>query len=307
MTQYITATIGSTPMLRLQHLLPDNSAAVYVKLEYLNPTGSYKDRMASTIIATAEKQGRLQKGMTVVECTAGGTGVSLAFICSLKGYPFKVISSDAFAKEKLLSMRIFGAELELIESEGGKITPDLIPRMIERVKELGTSKDVYWTDQFNNVAALEGYREMGREILLQVDGTVDAFCAAVGTAGMLAGVSQMLKKAQESTQVVVLEPASAPLLSKGIKGSHTIDGISVGFIPPLLQHAHYDHILTIDEAEARYTAKLLAQKEGIFAGTSTDLNVAAAIRLAKEMGSGKSVVTVACDSGMKYINSGLYD
>lgn len=299
--------IGSTPMVRLNNILPDQCSTIYVKLEYINPTGSYKDRMAQAIIDTAEKKGDLRKGMTVVECTAGGTGVSLAFICSIKGYRFKVISSDAFAKEKLQAMRIFGAELELVPSEGGKITPDLIPRMIGMVQEMGKADDVYWTEQFNNVDALEGYKKMGQEMLQQVNSAIDVFCAAVGTAGMLAGVSTTLKKANPSTKVIVLEPASSPIVSTGIKGSHTIDGISVGFVPPLLQKAMYDEVQTIDEAEARATAKLLVQKEGILAGTSTGLNVAAAIKIGKNLGPNYNVVTVACDSGLKYINSGLFD
>lgn len=299
--------IGSTPTVRLNNIVPDYCAAIYVKLEYLNPTGSYKDRMAQAIIDMAEKKGILKKGMTVVECTAGGTGVSLAFICSLKGYRFKVISSDAFAKEKLQAMRIFGAELELVPSDGGKITPDLIPRMIGMAQEMGKADDVYWTEQFNNVDALEGYNKMGQEMLQQIDSGIDVFCAAVGTAGMLAGVSIALKATNPSTRVIVLEPTSSPIISQGIKGSHMIDGISVGFVPPLLQKAIYDEVLTISEEEARATAKLLAQKEGILAGTSTGLNVAAAIQIGKNLGPNYKVVTVACDSGMKYINSGLFN
>jgi cysteine synthase len=307
-THSILSSIGHTPLVRLRKIVPADCAAIYVKLEYLNPTGSYKDRLALAIIEEAEKRGELQPGMTVVECTAGSTGSSLAFICSVKGYRFRVISSDAFAKDKLQAMRVFGAELELVPSEGGKITPDLIPRMIIRAQELSEREGTFWTRQFQNKDSIQGFRNMGREILEQLDGhPPDHFCGAAGTAGMLAGVSQELKKANPATRVVVLEPASAPLLSRGVKGSHTIDGIAVGFVPPLLEEAIYDEVRTVEESEARAMVKRLAAEEGIFAGTSSGLNVAAALALGQELGPGHTLVTVACDSGMKYLSSGLFD
>jgi cysteine synthase A len=303
----IIGAIGNTPLVRLKQIVPKSCAAIYVKLEYLNPTGSYKDRMALAMIEEAEKRGELKPGMTVVECTAGGTGTSLAFVCAVKGYHFKVVSSDAFAKEKLQAMRLFGAELELLLSEGGKITPDLIPKMISRAAEIGAQSDAYWTEQFKNQDALEGYRIMGREILKQVGKPIDVFCAAVGTAGMITGVSQTLKQAHAPMKVIVLEPAAAPLLSKGIKGTHQVEGIGVGFVPPLLEKATYDEVRGIDESKARAMAKLLAAQEGIFAGTSTGLNIAAAIEIGQELGPNHTIVTVACDSGMKYLASGLFE
>jgi cysteine synthase len=306
-TYSVTGAIGNTALVRLRKVVPEHCAAIYVKLEYFNPTGSYKDRMALAIIEEAEKKGILRPGMTVVECTAGSTGTSLAFVCSVKGYRFKVVSSDAFAKEKLQAMRLFGAELELLPSTGGKITPDLIPRMIERAKVIAAAKGAYWTDQFNNRDAVEGYRVMGREIISQLNTPVDLFCGAVGTAGMITGVSKELKKANPRTKVVILEPASAPLISQGIKGSHKVDGIAVGFVPPLLEKENYDGIRVIEEAEGRMMVKRLAAEEGIFAGTSSGLNVTAAIEIGKEMGQGHTIVTVACDSGMKYLASGLFD
>lgn len=303
----IIGSVGNTPLVQLKRIVPGNCASVYIKLEYLNPTGSYKDRMALSIIEEAERRNVLKKGMTVIECTAGGTGTALAFVCSVKGYHFKVVSSDAFAKEKLQAMCLFGADLELMSSEGKEITPDLIPKMISRVQELSSQEGFYWTKQFENEDALEGYRVMGMEIIHQIGQPIDVFCAAVGTAGMLTGVSKELKKANPATKVVVLEPASAPLISKGIKGSHKVDGIAVGFVPPLLCKANYDEIHIVEETEARLMAKRLVEEEGVFAGTSTGLNVAAAIKIAKELGPGRVVVTVACDSGLKYLTTGLFD
>ena len=303
----ILSAIGHTPLVQLKKIIPSHCADIYVKLEYFNPTGSYKDRMALAIIEGAEKRGILKTGMNVVECTGGSTGTSLAFVCSIKGYAFKAISSDAFAKEKLKAIQLFGGELELIPSEGGKITPDLIPKMINRAEVLGANADTYWTNQFTNMDALEGYRIMGDEIASQLNRPLDVFCAAVGTAGLVAGVSSQLKKINSSTKVVILEPASAPLLSKGIKGSHKVEGIGVGLIPPLLNSMHYDEVQVIEEESARKMAQLLVAKEGIFAGTSTGLNVAAAIRIGKKLGPGYSVITVACDSGLKYLAGGLFN
>ena len=269
----ILSSIGNTPLVQLMKIIPQHCADIYVKLEYFNPTGSYKDRMALAIIAEAEKRGELRPGMNVVECTGGSTGTSLAFVCSNKGYAFKAISSDAFAKEKLKAIQMFGGELELVPSEGGKITPDLIPKMISRAEVLAAKTGTYWTRQFTNIDALEGYKLMGTEISNQLNKTVDVFCAAVGTAGMAAGVSSALKKINSNTKVVILEPASAPLISKGIKGSHKVEGIGVGLIPPLLEHLHYDEVQVIEEEAARAMARLLVSKEGIFAGISSGMNV----------------------------------
>ncbi len=304
---HIATAIGNTPLVKLKKIVPPDCADIYIKLEYLNPTGCYKDRMALAIIEEAEKRGTLKHGMTVVECTAGSTGTSLAFVCTVKGYHFKVISSDVFAKEKLQAMRLFGAELELVPAKEGKITPDLIPRMIDMARQMGAHDNVYWTNQFENRDAIEGYLAMGNEILQQLNVQVDAFCGAVGTAGMVTGVSKALKSANRNTQVIVLEPASAPLITQGVKGSHKVDGIGVGFLPPMLDQANYDEAMAIEETEARQMAKLLATEEGIFAGTSSGLNVTAAIAIGKKFGPGHTVVTVACDSGMKYMSSGLFD
>ncbi len=303
----ILSAIGNTPLVQLKRIIPQHCADIYVKLEYFNPTASYKDRMALAIIEGAEKKGTLWKGMTVVECTGGSTGTSLAFVCSAKGYAFKAISSDAFAKEKLKAIQLFGGDLELIPSEGGKITPDLIPKMISRAEVLAKKANTYWTKQFTNVDALEGYRVMGNEISQQLNKTVDVFCGAVGTAGMVMGVSSALKKLNSATKVVILEPATAPLISKGMKGSHKVEGIGVGMLPPLLVNLAYDEVMAIDEDAARHMARQLVTLEGIFAGTSSGMNVLAAIEIGKRLGPGHSVVTVACDSGLKYMTGGLFD
>jgi cysteine synthase len=303
----ILSAIGRTPLVRLSKIVPEHSADIYVKLEYFNPTASYKDRMALAIIEGAEKRGDLKAGMTVVECTGGSTGTSLAMVCTAKGYAFKAVSSDAFAKEKLKAIEMFGGQLELVPSDQGKITPDLIPRMIERAEALSKTPGTYWTRQFTNFDALEGYRVMGEEIAVRLGKKVDVFCAAAGTAGMVMGVAQGLMKAYPTIKVIVLEPASAPLLSKGVKGSHRIEGVGVGLVPPLLDKANFSEVHTVEEVEARRIAKLLVQKEGIFAGTSTGMNVSAAINIAKKLGPGHTVVTVACDSGLKYLTGGLFD
>jgi cysteine synthase A len=303
----VTNAVGNTPLVKLQNIVPPGCADIYVKLEYFNPTGAYKDRMALAIIEGAEKRGELRPGMTVIECTAGGTGLALALVCSVKGYRFMAITSDAFAIEKRRSMQIFGAEIVLLQSEGGKITPDLVPRMIDYTRKLSEEPGYYWTKQFENTDALAGYNNIGREILAQLNAPVHVFCAAQGTAGMITGTSQILKQANPETRVIALEPESAPLLSKGIKGTHSVDGIGSGFVPPLLQYCNYDEAQTVDEAEARKMARLLAAKEGILGGTSTGLNVYAAIRIGQQLGPGHNVVTVANDSGMKYMSAGLFD
>ena len=299
--------IGKTPLVRLNKVTGLNSAEVFVKLEYYNPTGSYKDRMALAMIEEAEQSGALKPGMTVVECTGGSTGTSLAFVCAVKGYRFEVVTSDAFAKEKLQTMRVFGADLIIVPSQGGKITPDLIPFMRERARQIAQRPDAYFTDQINNPGSKKGYRLIGDEILAQLDRPVDVFCGGVGTAGMLMGVSTALREAGQATRVVALEPASAPLLSQGQSGAHRVEGIGIGMIPPLLTKEFYDEIRTVDEADARQMARRLAQEEGIFAGISSGLNIVAAVQLAKELGPGHTVVTVACDSGMKYLAGDLYE
>ncbi|MBI3460485.1 cysteine synthase family protein [Candidatus Acetothermia bacterium] len=303
----ILDTIGNTPIVRLQKVVPPGSADVFVKLEYFSPTGSYKDRMALAMIEEAEKRGDLRSGMTVVEYTGGSTGSSLALVCAVKGYKFKVVSSDAFSQEKLKTMRALGAELFIVPSEGGKITPDLVPRMIEQAKKFAESQETYFTYQHRNKDMVKGYEKMGLELLTQVEGPIHAFCGGVGTAGMLMGVGKALKEAKSPARIVALEPATSAVISSGVAGSHRIEGIGSGFVPPILDKNYYDEARAIDETEARQMARRLAKEEGIFVGTSSGLNVVGALQLAREFGPGHTVVTVAVDTGLKYLASDLYE
>jgi cysteine synthase len=299
--------IGNTPIVKLNKVVPDHAADVWVKLEGGNPTGSYKDRMALAIIEGAEIRGDLKPGMTVVEYTGGSTGSGLAFVCAVKGYKFHVVSSDAFAKEKLDTMRAFGAKLEVIHSPSGKINSNLINQMIDRAKELATKDDYFFSDQLNNADIIIGFEKMGREILEQIDGSIDAFTCSVGTAGAFMGVSNILLDSDKDIKIVALEPASAPYYSKNQSdGDHHVEGIGLGFELPLLDKNNYHEARGIEESEAREMAKLLASEEGIFGGTSSGLNVVGAIQLAEELGKGKTVVTMAVDTGLKYLTGNLF-
>lgn len=299
--------IGSTPVVRLNKIVPLDSAEVLVKLEYFNPTGSYKDRMALAMIEEAECRGTLRPGMTVVEYTGGSTGSSLAFVCAAKGYQFKAVSSDAFSVEKLRTMRAFGAELIMVPSVGGKITPDLTPRMIGAARELAKDSNVYFTNQLQNADIITGYEGLGRELLEQVQQPIHAFCGSVGTAGMLMGVARSFRRAQCDAKIVALEPASSAVISTGITGTHHVEGIGIGSTPPLLDANLYDEAHGVDEQEGRKVARRLALEEGIFTGVSSGLNVAGALKLAKQLGRGHTVVTVAVDTGLKYLNGDLYE
>ena len=298
-------TIGNTPVVRLKRIVPPGAAEVWVKLEGGNPTGSYKDRMGLAMIEGAEDEGVLGKKMRLLECTGGSTGTSLAFVCAVKGYSFTVITSDAYAKEKIDSMRAFGAEVIIEPSVGGQVTPDLWPRMRERAADLVRAGEHHWLDQFNNPYAASGYRAMGVELVAHLP-KIDAFCGAVGTAGMIAGVGAVLREANPDTKIVALEPDTSAVLSGGKAGSHGIDGTAAGFVPPQFDRAIVTDVMALPEKEARQMVRRLAREEGIFAGTSTGLNVLAALRIASKLGPGQVVVTVACDTGFKYLDGDLY-
>lgn len=303
---HVLDAIGKTPCVHLRHVVPEGHAQVFVKLEGPNPTGSYKDRMALSMIEEAESRGDLKPGMTVVEASGGSTGSSLAFVCAVKGYKFHVVSSNAFSVEKLRTMEAFGAKVDLVHSPTGKITSDLILSMKEKAKSLAQKPNYYATNQFDNKDAFIGYVHMGRELVEKFPGGIDGFCGVVGTAGMVMGVSKVLKAKWPHTRVLVLEPASSPTITQGQPGTHSVEGVGVGFVPPLLDKDYYDEAWTIPEDEGRAMCRRLAKEEGILAGTSTGLNVVAAIRLAKELGPGKVVVTVACDTGLKYLHGPLH-
>ena len=302
----ILHAIGNTPLVRLRKLTGARDADVLVKLEWYNPTGSYKDRMALAMIEGAEARGVLKPGTRVVEYTGGSTGSSLAMVCAVKGYPFVAVSSDAFAREKRLTVRALGAELREVKSDGGKVTPALFPRMRAEVEKLVAEGNTFWTNQFNNEDALNGYRKIGEELLAQTRGDFTVFCGAVGTGGMLSGVSKALKSGGSAARIVALEPASSPAITQGRGGPHRVEGIGVGYVPPHIHDDTFDEARAIDEDEARETARRLAREEGILAGTSTGLNVSGALQLARGLGAGHTVVTVAVDTGLKYLAGDLF-
>ena len=302
----ILDAIGNTTMVRLTHVVPGGCADVYVKLEWENPTGSMKDRMANAVISQAEADGRLAPGDTVVEYTGGSTGTSLALVAAAKGYRIHIVTSDAFAQEKRDHMRALGAELTLVASEGGKTTKKLILAMIEKARELSRAPHTYWTDQLNNHDSIAGYHGLGQEIWSQTDGHVDAFVHSVGTSASLRGVAQVLKRHHPAVVVTAVEPAESSVLLGGEPGAHKIEGVGIGYTPPLWDQAVVDDIIAVGTDDAKAMTRRLAREEALFAGTSSGANVAAAIEVAKRLGPGKKVVTLLCDSGLKYLSSDVY-
>jgi len=298
--------IGRTPLVRLYAVVPPGAAEVLVKLEFYNPTGSYKDRMVLAMVEGAEARGALRPGMRVVEFTGGSTGSSLAMVCAAKGYRCVLLSSDAFAEEKLRTMRAFGAELRMVASDGGTVTPALFERFTEAIAVLAGEPDTFWTDQFNNTDAIDGYAGIGRELLAQTGGSLDAFCGAVGTGGMLRGVAQALREGGCRARIVALEPTSSPAMTQGRGGAHRVEGIATGRVPPHMAAKPYDEARGIAEEDARAMARRLAREEGLLVGTSSALNIAAAVALARELGPGKVVATVAVDTGLKYLAGDLF-
>jgi cysteine synthase A len=301
----VIAAIGHTPVARLGKLAGLGLAEVVVKLEAANPTGSYKDRMALAMIEGAERSGRLSPGQTVVEYTGGSTGSSLALVCAVKGYPLRIVSSDAFAEEKILTMRALGATVELVPSPEG-VTPQLVPRMMARAKEIVAETGGFATDQFNNRDMIDGYLGLGRELAEQVDGGLDAFCAYVGTAGCLVGTCRGLRERFPKLHRVAIEPEESAVLSGRPAGTHRIEGGGAGFRPPLLVDGTYDEVQTVSTAEAMAMARRAAKEEGVFSGPSTGANLVVALRLAARLGPGRRVATVQVDSGIKYLGGATY-
>ena len=301
----VLGAIGSTPIVRLERLVEPGMAEVWVKLESANPTGSYKDRMALAMIEGAERDGRLSPGQTVVEYTGGSTGSSLALVCALKGYPLRIVSSDAFAREKLRTMEILGAEVEIVPSPEG-ITPDLIPRLIERSQEILEEVGGFATDQFRNADMVEGYRALGSELLTQVEGGIDAFCTYVGTAGCFTGVTRRLREVLPDLHRVAIEPAESPVLSGGEPGTHRIEGGGAGFWPPLLEQDDVDEVRPVPTAEAFAMARRAAREEGLWSGPSTGANLMVALDVARRLGPERRVATTLVDSGLKYLAGELY-
>ena len=299
--------IGNTPLLRLERMREADTAEIFVKWEGANPTGSMKDRMALSMVEGAERRGQLKPGGTVIDYTGGSTGSSLAMVCAAKGYKSHFVSSDAFAEEKLQTMRTFGATLDLIPSVNRKITPELIQAEISRARELAARPGYFWTDQFNNPDNRAGYHKMGEEILEALDGQVDAFVMGVGTGGCFSGNCEVLKARSRAVRCVAIEPATSRALSGiGTFGGHRLEGIGPGFIPAIYRADLADQIIAVSDDDAYQTARRLAKTEGIFGGITSGANVWAALQLARQLGPGRRVVTVIVDSGLKYLQGDLY-
>jgi cysteine synthase len=299
-------SIGATTLVRLRKVVPPGCATVLAKLEWENPTGSMKDRMAQTVIARAEGDGRLRAGGTVVEYTGGSTGASLALVSAAKGYRIQIVTSDAFSREKLDQMAALGAELTLVPSEGGRTTKKLILEMIERARELSRAPDTYWTDQLNNHDSIAGYERLGEEIWDQTQGEVDAFVQSVGTGASIRGVATALKRRKPGVRIVAVEPAESAVLGGGEPGPHKIEGIGIGYTPPLWEPSLVDGIEPVPTEVAKEMARRLAREEALFAGTSSGANVIAAIRVGQRLGREATVVTLMVDSGLKYLNTDVY-
>jgi cysteine synthase A len=300
------AAIGDTPLIELRRIVPAGSARVLVKLEWANPTGSMKDRMARAAIEAAIADGRLRPGDTLVEYTAGTTGISLAFVCAALGYRLQVVFSDAFSEEKRRTMEAFGATITDVASDGGRINAQLIKAMIAKADEMSAQPGHWWVDQLNNRDAIAGYLPMGEEIWAQAGGEVDAFVHTVGTAHSIHGVTNALRAHRPGVRVTAVEPAESPVLAGGPSGSHRIEGIGIGFVPPLWEPHLVDEIEAVTTTDAWSMARRLAREEGLFAGGSSGANVVAALRVAECLGPGATFVTILCDSGLRYLSTELY-
>ena len=294
--------IGGTSLLPLRRIVSPTGARILLKMESENPTGSMKDRMALAMIEAAETDGRLLPGGAVVEYTGGSTGVSLALVCAVKGHPLHIVTSDAFAAEKLEHMRQLGADLQVLHSDSGRMTEKLTRDMIEAARIVAERTGAFWTDQMKNRDQLAAYHRMAEEIWAQTDGRVDAFVQSVGTAASLRGNAEALRRHDPAIRIVAVEPAESPVLSGGATGAHKIDGIGAGYVVPLWQADIAQRIERVSTEDAKDMARRLAREEGIFAGTSTGANVVAALRVAEAMASDAVLVTVMCDTGMKYLS-----
>ena len=299
-------SIGGTPLVQLRKVVPPGSARVVVKLEGANPTGNMKDRMAKSAIEAAERDGRLEPGGTVVEYTGGSTGASLALVCAAKGYRCKIVTSDAFSEEKTRTAQAFGAEVTLIPSEGGKITEQLIRKMMDtaRADQPAAGALVVRSAQQRRCGAR--VLGMGEEIWRQTNGKVDAFVQSVGSAHSLNGVARVLRERNPALQVVAVEPAESAVLSGKVKGPHKIEGIGIGFVPPQWRPGDVSEMQSATTEEAMRMCRRLAREEGIFAGTSSGLNVIAAIRVAERLGPDATVATIMIDSGLRYLSTDVY-
>ena len=305
-THSILDAIGNTPLIELRKVVPPGLGRIVAKLETANPTGSMKDRMAKAVIECAEADGRLRPGGTVVEYTAGTTGISLALVCAAKGYALEIVFSDAFSNEKRRTMQAFGARITDVLSDNKNINEKLIKTLMSTAAEISLRPGHWYCDQLNNHDAIEGYLPLGDELWQQTGGQIDAFVHAVGTAHSIHGVTKSLWKYNDRIQTIAVEPAESAVLSGKPSGSHKIEGIGIGFIPPLWQPELVNEILTVSSEEAKEMARRLAREEGVFAGASSGANVVAAIRVARQLGPRATVATIIVDSGLRYLSTDVY-
>lgn len=295
--------IGATPIVRLGRVVDEKSAEVWGKLESANPGGSVKDRIALAMIEAAEEEGVLQPGGTIVEPTSGNTGIGLAMVAAYKGYELIVTMFDTASRERRLQMQAYGAEVVLTPAAEG------MRGAIERALELKEENPHYFLpQQFINKSNPEMHRRTtGREILSQLDGKLDAFVAGVGTGGSVTGIGEVLKEADATTQVIAIEPAGSPILSGGEPGFSYIEGIGAGFVPEILNREVIDEVRTIEDDDAYEMARRLAREEGILVGISAGANAAMAVEVAAELGPGHTVVTILCDSGLRYLSTRAFE
>ena len=297
----VTELIGHTPIVKLNNLVPEDAADVYVKLEFFNPAGSVKDRIALAMIEDAEKAGKLTPGGTIIEPTSGNTGIGLAAVGAAKGYQVIIVMPETMSLERRKLMQGYGAKLILTPGADG------MKGSIAKASQLAKDNGYFMPMQFENPANPTVHEETtGQEILAAFDGKLDAFVAGVGTGGTLTGVGHTLKVADKNIQVYALEPAESPLLKEGKGGKHKIQGISAGFIPEVLDREIYDDVLEVASDDAIDMARQVAYKEGFLPGISAGANIYGAIEVAKKLGKGKKVVTLAPDGGDRYLSTDLF-
>jgi cysteine synthase A len=298
----VAELIGNTPLVRLNRLAKPATAQVLVKLEYFNPGGSVKDRICFSMIEDAEKKGLLKKGSTIIEPTSGNTGIGLAMICAVKGYKCILTMSEAMSLERIYILKSYGAQVVLTPASEG------MNGAIKKAQEiLKKNQDAFMPHQFENLANPEAHRQTTAiEILEATKGDLDAFVAGVGTGGTITGVGEVLKEHNPSVKIIAVEPKDSPVLSGGKAGPHKIQGIGAGFIPKILNRDVIDSIIQVGDEDAFRTSKLLAKDEGIFAGISAGAAVWAALKVAEELGKGKTVVTLLADTGERYFSMHQY-
>ena len=300
----INALIGNTPLVQLNQLTQGLPARVAVKLEFFNPAGSVKDRIAIAMVESAEKAGKIKAGSTIVEATSGNTGIGLAMVCAAKGYKLAIVMPESMSKERRMLLRAYGAELILTPAAEGM--SGAIAKAEELVKNHPDTH--FMPRQFDNPANPEIHRQTtAEEIWRDTDGKVDIFLAGVGTGGTLTGVGEVLKARNPNVQIYAVEPANSPVLSGGEKGAHAIQGLGAGFVPSILNTQIYGNVITVTNEDALATARALAEKEGILAGISSGAAAWAALELAKKPeNAGKLIVTVLPDFGERYLSTALY-